>query len=679
VKPLHHYAQNLLSTRLGTKDLCVLDQWAQDILIENDPRTEDIPLDSVWTADVDVDFGTPGDRLAVLRALAPAELLSLAWLSRITQPKTGHFASNLKLAKIYDLEIMAEPEASNPRERFRSLLIQEGLSLPEAKDPGFFNGHSSDDARLTHALLHLYLAHRAQRLFPELIGYTIAHFGRINSAWDEAMQRSERSRSKSHLICVEAAKTHLQEHDHSWRIHRGWKLYQMSYRLQFAHLNDQANAIPHRVLMSRLIQTKWPEAKGYHHKVMLQGDSLDSLIATHQEDLTPVLNRLRQSHFVDAACPVKSQLIQATHFGGPMFGVFQTKELALMEAWISDPNGSTLDDPCSSALTSTASSFPETSTESKRTPYRSYTYRSLYLNALSTESPLEASPEQKSLCLKILNQAKWWNRLRPFAALPKSYDAHVLTLWIEHRHHQSVEKAEASKTTPPIDKSFCRWLILQCAPAILTDGAWLSGIQTLEERIDTPTLKLWRTYLDELGDGHTEWNHPNVYRRLLDSQRIPMAAFDQPAFIEDPRLIDSAFRLPAYLMSVALFSRDFLPEILGLNLAIETSGLGHHYLSAIRALKAHDIDPSIIELHLSIDNLSSGHSRWALEAIIHYLNELDQRGGYALITNSWSRIRQGYASLSTAALPMATHSIAYYALSQHLPWLCTSPNTVIES
>ena len=197
--------------------------------------------------------------------------------------------------------------------------------------------------------------------------------------------------------------------------------------------------------------------------------------------------------------------------------------------------------------------------------------------------------------------------------------------------------------------------------------------------MDTPTLKLWRTYLDELGDGHTEWNHPNVYRRLLDSQRIPIAAFDQPAFIEDARLIDAAFRLPAYLMSVALLSRDFLPEILGLNLAIETSGLGHHYLSAIRTLKAHDIDPSIIELHLSIDNLSSGHSRWALEAITHYLNDLDQRGGYALVTNSWSRIRQGYASLSTATLPMATQSIAYYALSQHLPWLRTPPHTAIES
>jgi hypothetical protein len=92
---------------------------------------------------------------------------------------------------------------------------------------------------------------------------------------------------------------------------------------------------------------------------------------------------------------------------------------------------------------------------------------------------------------------------------------------------------------------------------------------------------------------------------------------------------------------------------LGLNLAIELSGLGSGYQNAIESLSACGINPLIAELHLSIDNLASGHTHRARNAIALYLAAIFQTQGHEAQQKAWERIYRGYLSYRIALVSIA--------------------------
>jgi hypothetical protein len=206
---------------------------------------------------------------------------------------------------------------------------------------------------------------------------------------------------------------------------------------------------------------------------------------------------------------------------------------------------------------------------------------------------------------------------------------------------------------------------LQLAPAILVDGAWLWGLQKPSEGLKPWDRDLIRIHFDELGEGQPEWNHPNVYRYLLRSEGIELGDFRTEVFQKDRRLLNAAFDFPCTLLSMGALQSIYPAECLGLNLAIETSGLGTHYLRAIEILRHHEINPAIVSLHLSIDNLSSGHSARALSAIQSYLETLQALGGPEAMQASWRRIWRGFNSFKVANLPLASRLIGRLFLHQH--------------
>jgi hypothetical protein len=200
---------------------------------------------------------------------------------------------------------------------------------------------------------------------------------------------------------------------------------------------------------------------------------------------------------------------------------------------------------------------------------------------------------------------------------------------------------------------FCRWVLLQLAPTILVDGCWLAGIATAAECLDTAGRHLLKIYADELGNGRPERNHPNVYRRLLDQLGIELPPFDGEAFANDPRFLDAAFDLPVYLLAMGQYPQRYFPELLGLNLAIELSGLGAGYMRAIDLLRSHGLDPAIIRLHLSIDNLASGHAARARDAIMTHMDSMERKGSGEVSRRLWKRVWTGYLSLNLAVLRLA--------------------------
>ena len=83
---------------------------------------------------------------------------------------------------------------------------------------------------------------------------------------------------------------------------------------------------------------------------------------------------------------------------------------------------------------------------------------------------------------------------------------------------------------------------------------------------------------------------------------------------------------------MALFPDMYYNEILGYNLAIEMFGLGELRLHEIQKLGHYGFDDCYERAHLTIDNISAGHSRQAADIIVSYLDEVrrgTRRGGSA--------------------------------------------------
>ena len=606
--------------------------------------------------------GTPS--LQLLKSLAPLALLDGVWLARAAQPMTGHQETACRLLRIYSETVGIDDPSQSPPLRFRARLTNAGIHLPPIESPRFFEAGFPDPS-LTAAAIALVLHHRPRRFAPEVLGFTLAHLGRKPESWDDPSLVPLRTR---HLGWVKETKEIVvAEGMKEQRIHAGWHLYVSLLESIHEHCQRVETAPPRTPedQFETLIRAKLPHAIGYHQKIMLADKPLDQWLQDAQNNTRPLLQALQDSPFINRSCPASSRLVRAMEFGGPMFGVFNSKERQSTLDWIENPllpGGDTHDQPANAATIhrSGASQEIKPCSNHPSIPER-LRLRDLYLSLLQAESPVDAPPKTERFVGKILSRGRHLC-LVSLGSQPFPYSPDALNRFVASRHQTELQRYRPLTGAPAVDKSFCRWTLLQLAPAILSDGAWLSGAPTAAEKMTPAHRHLVKIYTDELGDGRAEWNHPNVYRRLLASQQLTLPDFSTEAFAHHPALLESAFTLPTYLLAMGLLSPRYQPEILGLNLAIELSGLGASYMRAIDILRFHGMDPTIVELHLSIDNLACGHAARAQEAIILFLDEVGQSAGWPEVQRVWERIWQGYQSFHAATIGLTVKIISRFAL-----------------
>jgi hypothetical protein len=205
--------------------------------------------------------------------------------------------------------------------------------------------------------------------------------------------------------------------------------------------------------------------------------------------------------------------------------------------------------------------------------------------------------------------------------------------------------------------------LTQLSPAVLVDGAWLAGVAGASSQLKPWHLELIKIHEDELGNGDPVQNHPRIYRRLLESLEIDLPAVADPAFAHDPRIHSQAFAFPSYMVAIGWHYAEFEPECLGLNLAIELSGLGSGYQQVIESMRQARIDPLIAELHLSIDNLASGHARRARDAIVLFLENIARTEDRPGVMRAWERIHRGFLSYRVALFNIGILILARYLIS----------------
>jgi len=79
---------------------------------------------------------------------------------------------------------------------------------------------------------------------------------------------------------------------------------------------------------------------------------------------------------------------------------------------------------------------------------------------------------------------------------------------------------------------------------------------------------------------------------------------------------------------------------------MELSGVGGSYRQARIALKTYGFSTRFVDIHNTIDNIASGHSAWAADAVDTYLATLPASQGSGARAEVWKRIRVGYRSLN---------------------------------
>jgi hypothetical protein len=180
----------------------------------------------------------------------------------------------------------------------------------------------------------------------------------------------------------------------------------------------------------------------------------------------------------------------------------------------------------------------------------------------------------------------------------------------------------------------------------LVDAAWIHRMANLGRAERRPDAALLSIYADEMGHGDLRKNHITLIHRALRSMGVELPHIRDAAFMEQGDLPDDLYGFSLHQLCMALFPDTFYNEILGYNLAIEMFGLGELRLHEIQKLHHYGFDDCYERAHLTIDNLSAGHSRQAADIIVAYLDDVRRTLGEAAVQREWRRVWRGYASLA---------------------------------
>jgi hypothetical protein len=406
--------------------------------------------------------------------------------------------------------------------------------------------------------------------------------------------------------------------------------------------------------MAQLIRNRAQDASVYHHGYELGGCPLARHFATAVEDAEPLMKLLSESRLIRPGQSSSSVLVNGLvgpH--GKMFRVFRESELATIRQWID----ALPQQRQRQAGAATPAPAPPIGIRAgnmhvgERPRDIRHAYHVLQGRALG--------PQTRRFAVDYVNCWMQHSASMPDTAqsLPTTWPDGGLRPWLSAQHalsSRAFHKADpsASPTREEITDS-----TLQLAPLICIDGAWLQGFTDIRLAASTVGHSLFETYWDELGNGKMALNHPKIYRDLLCQMQFELAPTGSSELANDPRLHEGSFRLPVLWLCLGKLPLTFLPEILGMNLAMELSGVGGGYRHASKFLRHYGFSTHFVDLHNTIDNVASGHSAWAADALDAHLRTAARTLDAVGLEKLWQRVLAGYKSM-TAVPPKVDEWLA---------------------
>lgn len=585
---------------------------------------------------------------------APVLLTQPCWLQNISQISWSQAVFAINMMSIY-LQLTRGQGKNDLQKSVHSLLL--------ATDTGMPNMHSYSYSQQPEILTEMFdfadtqlaLAKFPRVFFPEILGFTLAYLQSPtlielcfpNHQLPSIFFKTHHHRLEKQLATLKTCISdyldlYFNKEPETWkRIQHGFWLYQLKTKrcrdrllnlFQQPHSSQQA--------ISKVFQKKAMAAIGHHQKIQLQGKNLDVWFAEMPQNSCDFLKALRQSTYVDKQKPEKSRLLKLFAFKGPMYGVLDESEQLVLLNWLQDELSEEITTPSEEKENSASSMQPLESTRPAK-KYSKPSNRELYYYLVNEDTFPDILPVAKARVSKLLQACAFFNP-PPF----KNYSHEQLDSYIENSYQKEMNAYHPLQGKPRISKEAYIWGLEQIAPMILIDGCWLQNSLDLQNAYPEISDILFSIYCDEIGNGLLEKNHPYIFQQLLDSLSIRVPSVTSTKFIDHKGFLNSAFDLPVYMLSLSQFTVELLPELLGLNMAIELSGLGNGYMTLVDELNYWEIDPTIANIHISIDNYASGHTFLAKKAIQLYMDEVMQRTAERKVVDKhWRRTYSGYASL----------------------------------
>lgn len=459
-----------------------------------------------------------------------------------------------------------------------------GLGLPALHSRAFIKQADIKDSFFDFAAIQLAFMAHCRVFFAEILGFALACC-KTNLFTGYEAEAAIRQLVTARQSLIAAQVTALEVIIHNYlgqfpeQIDTLWQRIQCGFYLYQQQALDCQNQATQHALVSpqqaviELLAMIAPTAVGHHSQIKLADKGLDEWFAQQPFDGPGFLAALRQSPYVNKTNPERSVLLRLFEFGGPMFGVLNHSQRQLLLAWLL----SDFDEQPASQLENQPRVVEKTCQNSvalDSTDYSQLSHRQLYYYLVNADVYPAVLTRARQYVHSVLWRAQYLNRL-PF----KHYTHQAFADYIQGIYQAEVDSYQPLQQVPKLSKQAYLWGIEQFAPAILTDGCWLQHARQLALLANgTIADLLYKIYDDETGNGILLQNHPVIYQQLLDSVGIHVPPVNSKAFGGHAEFIDSAFDLPVYLMAISKFPSAFLPELLGLNMAIEISGLGKMYL-----------------------------------------------------------------------------------------------------
>lgn len=414
-------------------------------------------------------------------------------------------------------------------------------------------------------------------------------------------------------------------------------------------LLDEAAAVLHpRRAMEQLVRERAREGAVYHHGYAIGGGTLSQLLERAKTDPDVLLDELAQTRLVKPGNAGRSALVNGL-IGpkGPMFRVFSGDDVEIISNWI-DWLG---DADAAPALPSVAQApaVPDLDAlQAGETADEGVTPNDIR-EAFFVLQGRALAPATRSFAVRYVR--RWLSRAklslgRGDRSLPATWTRDGLRPWLLDMHDRQSDEFDASASAELPSREALIDSTLQLAPLTLIDGAWLQGFTDASLATTHYGYPLFETFWDELGNGDIEINHPKIYRDVLRAMGIELAPTGTREFAYDERIREESLERPVYWLCLGKLPRTFLPEILGMNLAMELSGVGGSYRTARTFLAHHGFPTQFVDLHNTIDNVSTGHSAWAADAIDTHMRAVAALADPEEFAAEWERVRIGFESLS---------------------------------
>jgi len=596
-------------------------------------------------------------RELVIRQRAALGLLGGCWLEVLSQPATQpSIIVNRLFAQHYALRGAGNPRRSLAARR-RQRMEAAGVFLPDLGAADFLARAGTRPLTALHGCCYLALSRLPANFLPELVG---VHYAVLALGVDDLLDGEPPLLAEPELREVLAAYLDLAGPAERRRLHAGLRLALDLEREHVAMLAELAGWHAGLTLESKvaaIIARHAPFAGRQHRDVRVGGRRLVDIFPDPDLDLAEFVRELREAPQLGRTTESVSSFIKALKFGGPMFGIFDEGEAAVFQAWAESVQAGERPEIVISACTAgderaaaraaaiLASHPADVVLAEAGTPGdRELFYRLVNIENFASTRPLALERAERLLTeAEILFSVGAGGRYTDASYF--DYRPEALYERCERVYFDKLIRPYEPLTEIP-DRDEVVFLQTTYALGALVDAAWIHRMANLGRAERPADAALFAIYADEVGHGDLRKNHITLIHRTLTSMDIRLPHIREAAFMDQADLPDELYGFSLHQLCMALFPDTFYNEILGYNLAIEMFGLGELRLHEIQKLRHYGFDDCYEQAHLTIDNLSAGHSRQAADIIVTYLDEVRRALGEAAAQREWRRVWRGYASLA---------------------------------